>query len=277
MKNDILDQIREIQATQNTEKWQLDVSHRTIFHELLSSKHLPDEEKTPNRLAQEGQILVQGGTLTTSWSLSVAAFHLLDKPSTLRKLRDELFAAIPNADDVVPLDVLENLPYLRAVIKESFRHALGTSGRLPRTAPHETLVVTDPKTGQQWTLPPGTVMSMSPYATIMDPEVFHDPLDFKPERWLEDGDRLDKYMTAFGGGTRVCLGMALANAELYLMLAKLFRRWGSGGVVNGSPEGDRRPGDVGFFSVFETTERDTQMAADYFIPIPYKVSLRARF
>ena len=56
------------------------------------------------------------------------------------------------------------------------------------------------------------------------------------------------------------------------MLAKLFRRWGSGGVVGRSEEGDRRPGDVGLFKIFETTERDTQMAADYFIPIPYKVS-----
>ncbi len=76
MKSDILDQIRSIKTSQFTEKWELDVSHPTIFHEMLSSTALPQEDKTPERLAQEGQILVQGGTLTTSWTLSLATFHL---------------------------------------------------------------------------------------------------------------------------------------------------------------------------------------------------------
>lgn len=271
MKNDILNQIGEIKSTENTEKWQLDVNHRTIFHELLSSKQLPPHEKTTARLAQEGQILVQGGTLTTSWTLSLAAFHLLNKPSTLRKLRDELFAALPDKDEVVSLAKLENLPYLRAVVKESLRHGIGTSGRLPRMAPDETLVCRDPATGKEWRLPPNSIVSMSPYMTVMDAEIFTDPTGFHPERWLEDGERLEKHLVIFGGGSRNCLGMALAHAELFLMLAKLFRRWGSGGVIGGSAEGDRRQGDVGCLKIFETTPRDCQMAADYFIPIPYKV------
>lgn len=140
MKNDILGQIREIKASENTDKWELDVSHPTIFHEMLSSKLLPREEKTPVRLAQEGQILVQGGTLTSAWTLIMAAFHLLHRPATLRRLRDELFAAMPDPDEEVPLAKLENLQYLRAVAKEALRHNIGTSGRLPRIAPDETLV-----------------------------------------------------------------------------------------------------------------------------------------
>lgn len=62
MKNDICRQTRGITATENTEKSQLDVSHPTIFHEILSSKLLPNKEKTSSRLAQEDQILAQGGT-----------------------------------------------------------------------------------------------------------------------------------------------------------------------------------------------------------------------
>lgn len=69
--------------------------------------------------------------------------------------------------------------------------------------------------------------------------------------------------------------MALAQAELFLMLAKFFRRWGGGGIVDGSDEGDRRPGDVGVIKIFETTVRDCQMASDYFIPMPYKVCITA--
>ncbi|POR36854.1 Trichodiene oxygenase [Tolypocladium paradoxum] len=271
MKNDIVAQIAEIKASENTDKWQLDISHPTIFHELLSSKILPPEEKTPVRLAQEGQIFVQGGTLTSSWTLTMAAFHLLYRPAALRKLRDELFAAMPDPDEVVPLAKLETLPYLRAVVKEALRHNIGTSGRLARIAPTETLTCRDRETGKAWELPPGTVVSMTPFMVVMDEDVFPDPLGFYPERWLDDGDRLDKHLQVFGGGPRVCLGMALANAELHMLLAKLFRRWGGGGIAGVSDDGDRRPGDVGVLKIYKSTPRDCQMASDYFIPIPYKV------
>ncbi len=271
LKNDILRQIRDIKATQGTKHWELDVSHPTIFHELLSSELLPDVEKETARLAQDGQILVQGGTLTTSWTLSLAVFHLCNRPETLTKLRDELFAAIPNVDEVVPLAQLESLPYLRAVVKEALRHGVGTSSRLSRIAPDESFDVADPATGHSYHIPAGSVVSMSPYRTIMDPTIFADPLGFHPERWLDEDERLDGYLIMFGGGSRVCLGQPLALAELHLMLAKLFRRWGSAGVVGGDPTGDRREGDVGAFKIFKTTPRDCQMASDYFIPMPYKV------
>jgi len=276
MKNGILDQIREIDASlSDTDKWHQDpLQQPTIFHDLLSSKVLPPQEKSPARLAQEGQILVQGGTLTTSWVISLAVFHLLHRPAMLAKLRDELFAAIPDPDKTVPLSQLENLPYLRAVVKESLRLGIGTSGRLPRIATHETLTCTDHATGEEWQLPPGTVVSMSPYMTVMDDSIFYHARGFIPERWLEaaaSGDRLDKYLVIFGGGARDCLGMALAKAEVFIALAKLFRRWG------GNDNGDRRPGDVGVFKIFEAEVKDCEMASDYYVPIPYKGNRGLRF
>lgn len=271
LKHDILNQIRDIKATQGTKLWELDVKHPTIFHDLLSTKLLPDSEKEEVRLAQDGQILVQGGTLTTSWTLSVAVFHLCSQTQRLKALRDELFAAIPDVNDVVPLAQLESLPYLSAVVKEALRHGIGTSGRLSRIAPDESFDIHDAGTGMVHHIPAGTVISMSPYLTVMDESIFPEPLGFIPERWLYDGARLEKHLTIFGGGPRVCLGMALAEAELFLMLAKLFRRWGSAGVAGGNAMGDERPGDTGVFKVFETTARDCYMASDYFIPMPYKV------
>lgn len=276
-KNDILDQIREIDASlSDTDTWCQDPSlpAPTIFHDLLSSKVLPPQDRTPTRLSQEGQILVQGGTLTTSWVISLAVFHLLHRPATLAKLRDELFDAIPNPDETVPLSMLENLPYLRAVVKESLRLGIGTSGRLPRITINETLTCTDDATGEEWQLPAGTVVGMSPCMTVMDDSVFYHARGFIPERWLEaaaSGDRLDKYLVIFGGGARNCLGMALAKAEVFLALAKLFRRWG------GNDDGDSRPGDMGVFKIFEAEVKDCEMASDYFIPIPYKGSKGLRF
>lgn len=279
LKRDILHQIRAIQETHKTPRWQRDVGHATIFHALLSSGALPAEEKSPARLAQEGQILVQGGTLTSAWALTIAVFHLVRQPATLRRLRDELFAAMPDGGAAVPLATLEHLPYLGAVVREALRHSIGTSGRLPRVAPREALVARDRASGRAWVLPAGTVASMSPYLVAMGEEHFAACRDFCPERWLEPGRARERHhMQLFGGGTRVCLGLNLAHAELLLATAGLFRRWGGGAAVGaaaGAPDGDRRPGDVGVLRMCGSTPRDCEMAADYFIPRPFKVRRRA--
>jgi cytochrome P450 len=271
MKNDILEHIHSIDPPQSTGKWTMDGGHPT----MLSRPRSMRVKQSPQ--VQEGQILVQGGTLTTSWAMSLATFHLLNRPETLRKLRDELFAAIPDAHDTTPLSRLEKLPYLRGVVKEALRLGIGTSSRLARVAADETLVYHDHVNNTVWRLPPGSIVGMSPYKTVMDENIFYDARGFHPERWVEDGERLDKYLDIFCSGSRVCLGMALAQAELYLMLAKLFRRWGSGGVVFGSDDGDQRLGDVGYLSIYETRVRDCEPAADFFMPIPYKGSEGLRF
>ncbi|KAJ2903702.1 Cytochrome p450 [Zalerion maritima] len=272
LKKDIRDQINEIKATEHTEKWQLDVDHPTIFHEMLSSKVLPPEEKTVTRLAHDGQILVQAGTLTTSWTIAVATFHLLNRPESLTQLRDELFERIPDPNEVVPLARLEQFPYLRAVIKEALRLAFGTSSRLSRVAPDETMQLFDKEKNKTWKIPPGTVVSMTSYKTQTDPTIYYDPFGWHPERWIEDGGRQEKDLPVFNAGSRVCLGIYLAEAELYLMIAKLFRRWGGGGAVGGHAKEDKRVGDMGKMKLFDTSTKDCEMAADYFIPIPYKGS-----
>jgi cytochrome P450 len=63
--------------------------YRTIFHEILNSK-LPPEEKTLARLGDEASVTVAAGTLTTSWTLSVALYYLLTSPPVLKNLKTEL-------------------------------------------------------------------------------------------------------------------------------------------------------------------------------------------
>jgi cytochrome P450 len=63
--------------------------YRTIFHEILNSK-LPPEEKTLARLGDEASVTLAAGTLTTSWTLSVAIYYLLTSPSILKNLKTEL-------------------------------------------------------------------------------------------------------------------------------------------------------------------------------------------
>lgn len=280
LRKTIRAQIGDIKRGQGVEQQD---SRRTVFHEMLQTSVLPEGEKTEDRLAHDAQILVQGGTLTTSHALCVAVFHLLDQPSCLAKLRDELFRALPDPEGAVSLAELQQLRYLGAVVKESFRLGYGGTGsRLGRVAPDETLryVQTrgDGKEGV-WTIPPGTPMSMTPYQILTDEEVYPDPFGFHPERWLSgDTELQEHYWIVFNAGTRSCLGQNLAKAEVYLMVARLFRRWGGASEREPAKYGmlGRRSEDVGVMRLYETTVRDTQMAADRFVPVPYSGSKGVR-
>lgn len=275
--------IREqITTMKNGKGIKYDVVHDTIFDELLLSSILPEREKSVDRLAQEGQVLNQGGTLTTSSALCIAAFHLLDQPRCLEKLYGELCHALPDPEGAVSIADLQQLPYLGAVVKESLRLGFGGTGtRLGRVAPDEALRYVD-KTGDDekvWLIPPGTPVGMTPYQILTDEEVYPDPFGFHPERWLaEETDLQERYFIVFNAGTRSCLGQNLARAELYLMLARLCRRWDGGHQVGGEVEGTPgKQGDfVGRMRLFETTVRDTQMASDRFVPVPYAGSKGVR-
>ena len=270
--HDIRAIIASIAVTQHTSRWELDVSHPTIFHALLSSRSLPPHEKCLPRLADEGRTIVQAGTLTTSWALTVATYHLLANPPILSRLRQELVVNIPDPNAVVPLAQLEQLPFLRAVMKETLRHSLGAAGRSARVCPDETLTYTPPDgVGMSYTLPPGVPVGMTTYHTIRNADIYHAPHEFVPERWLDSDkekiERMERHLTVFMGGARACLGLWLAQAELTLGLAKVWRVW------DGEGEGERRGGRM---RLWETSMRDVTMAADYFIPIPWRGSKGVR-
>ena len=49
---------------------------------------------------------------------------------------------------------------------------------------------------------------------LLDPSIFTQPLDFKPERWLADNpdlQRINQAYVPFGRGTRMCLGLKYAT------------------------------------------------------------------
>ena len=242
-----------------------ETEHLTIFHEILDSK-LPPEEKDLSRLSTEAILLVSAGTMTTTWAISVGIFHLLSAPATLQKLRVELEATIPDPSKTTPLAVLESLPYLKGVVLESLRLSYGVTNRLARKA-HEPMQYRDKSSGKTWIIPPGTPCSSISLLLHSDPTVFPEPEEFRPERWIEN-PRLDRYLFAFSKGTRQCVGMSLAYAEMYLMMAKVFRDFGSREC--------RLRGDKGTLELFETDQRDVEPVGDFQIPIVWEGSKGVR-
>jgi cytochrome P450 len=79
---------------------------------------------------------------------------------------------------------------------------------------------------------------MSGYYVLWDPEIFTNPGEFRPERWLEPDarEKLDPYYIPFGRGSRSCVGINLAYAELYTVFAAVIRRFPTLRLYDTSPE-----------------------------------------
>lgn len=104
---------------------------------------------------------------------------------------------------------LEQRPYLWAVVHEALRVMPGVSHRSARIARDEDLVYRTRDGKKEWVIPRGTPIGMTSMINHWDPELFPNPDEFVPERWLVDGQpnyKLQKILIAFGKGSRSCVG-----------------------------------------------------------------------
>ncbi|RAK99752.1 cytochrome P450 [Aspergillus ibericus CBS 121593] len=200
---------------------QVSQRQHTLFHALTASS-LPEDEKRPTRMAHEGFEILLAGSDTTARTMGIAAYHVMANAPIKQRLLEELKTVMPDPEDTVELKVLESLPFLNAVIKESLRIGKVTDHRLSLVAPYETLQY------KEWTIPAGTRVSMTPTRNSYDEKYFPDPYRFAPERWLQSEDQvaaMNRVFMPFAHGRRGCLGMHFAQAELRAGLACVFRRF----------------------------------------------------
>lgn len=105
-----------------------------------------------------------------------------------------------NGDGIPSTEISAKLLYVDAVIKETLRLYAPLPGSEPRSLP-----VTSTIDG--YIIPARTVVSMSPYSLHRNPEVFKEPLNFNPDRWLDASSDMKKWFWAFSSGGRMCIGM----------------------------------------------------------------------
>ncbi|KAJ7917388.1 cytochrome P450 [Mycena leptocephala] len=171
-----------------------------------------------------GSALMEGGSETTSSYLQSLVLALVAYPEVQKKAHEEI-------DDVVGehrmpiLEDLEHMPYIRAVILETHRFRPVT----PLALPHATLAT---EKYQGYTIPKGTTIFVNTWGIFHDPELYDDPDNFVPERYLltENGTKPGvggsgpKPTLVFGFGRRICPGIHVAQNSINLNAMNLL--WG---------------------------------------------------
>ncbi|CAI0413830.1 unnamed protein product [Linum tenue] len=138
--------------------------------------------------------------------------QLVKHPDAMSKVYKEL-NEIVGQNDIVEESHLPNLTYLEAVIKETFRIHPALPLLVPR-CPSKTCELGG------YTIPKGTIVYLNAYALHTDPQLWEDPLEFKPDRFLSvEGNNFQ--FLPFGSGRRVCPGQPLAVNTLKYVLATL--------------------------------------------------------
>ncbi|KAI9086309.1 hypothetical protein K1719_031763 [Acacia pycnantha] len=157
------------------------------------------------------------GTDTTTSTLEWAMAELLRNPRTLQKVQTELRSKIEPNKKVEEKDI-EELPYLRAVIKETLR----LHPPLPFLVPHMAM---DSCKMRGYYIPKETQVLVNVWGIGRDPNSWEDPLTFRPERFME-GDKMDYKghqfeFIPFGSGRRMCPAAPLASRVLPLALGSV--------------------------------------------------------
>ncbi|KAH6816189.1 hypothetical protein C2S51_021009 [Perilla frutescens var. frutescens] len=171
------------------------------------------------------------GTDTTAASLTWAMTALIKNPNAMKKVQEEIRSLV-GKERLIDEDDVENLPYLKAVVKEILR--LYPSIPLIPKQTIEACIING------YNIEAKTFVFVNTWAIGRDPEYWENADEFLPDRFLNtsfDYKGRDLRFIPFGSGRRICPGASLAIANMEVALANLlyFFDWE---IPNGKTEQD---------------------------------------
>jgi tetraprenyl-beta-curcumene synthase len=164
---------------------------------LLGACNVDGSRMTPRQVRDNLMSIVLAGHETTASELAWAFQLLAHNPRVLARLIEEI-------------DAGDGEEYLTATVREVLRHRPVFLFTIPRA-------VKQPIEVGGWTYSPPTQLLGCIYLVHHDPELYPEPHEFRPERFLESSPSTYTWMP-WGGGRKRCPGLHLAMLEIKTVL-----------------------------------------------------------
>ena len=149
---------------------------------------------------------------TTVITLSVFTLAMIKFPEVQRRAQEEIDRVV-GRDRLPSFADRDNLPYINGVVKEAMRWW----PIAPMGFPH---LATEDIEYNGYHIPKGSFLLPAVWWFLHDPEVYPDPENFDPERYMEPRNEPDPMTEAFGYGRRICPGRFFADNGLFLNIAQ---------------------------------------------------------
>ncbi|BAZ20921.1 cytochrome P450 [Kalymmatonema gypsitolerans NIES-4073] len=185
-----------------------DILSDLIFAHDETGEPLSDEEVRDLLLSPIFAAQDASGT-ALAWSL----YWIHRLPAVRSRLLEELDSLGENPD---PMSIVA-LPYLSAVCNEALRIYPTQLFAFPRLVESTVEVM-------GYELSPGTVLIGNIYSTHQREDLYPQPKEFNPKRFLEKQFSPYEFFP-FGGGSRVCIGGTFALFKMKLVLATILSRY----------------------------------------------------
>jgi len=188
---------------------------------------VPGPGLTPNGylkdtlLAYTAATVLEAGSDTTASVIQSFVLFMLSHPHVLQRAREEMDRVV-GEERLPAFEDEPALPYLVACVKETMRRRPPTVMGIPHSADED-------DTYEGYFIPKGSTVIGNVWAIHMDPVRFPNPTAFQPERFLDttravrwgSGPDQDRDHYVFGWGRRFCQGTHIAEASLFIVLARL--------------------------------------------------------
>jgi cytochrome P450 len=185
---------------------------------LVQSRDEQGDRLTLEELKAQALLMLFAGHETTTSMLTSAMMALAQHPSSLETCRSEQQALATSGP--LSLEQLGQMPYLEQVLKEVERLYPPVGGGFRG--------VIKPFEFNGYQVPEGWMALYQMRSAHYDPRCYNQPDDFDPDRFgpeRAEQRRNDYTLVGFGGGPRICVGLAFAKMEMKIVLALLLRQY----------------------------------------------------
>ncbi|THH08956.1 hypothetical protein EW145_g2353 [Phellinidium pouzarii] len=214
-----LKNIRDLRETSYADSKEMLANGKSPMQSFVSElleKHGHAKEEMEGAIRDCAAIAYGAGSDTSVGALAAFVLAMAQYPGVQKKAQDQLDTFV-GSSRLPSFSDRKNLPYITAIMKETLRwHTV-----VPQGLPH---CLREDDIYNGYFMPAGSIVIGNSWGILHDPDIYPDPMEFKPERFFNSEGELDyaaidpsKY-GVFGYGRRYCAGYTYAENNLFLAI-----------------------------------------------------------